>query len=86
MTRSLRTNRAANPLLFTFTFPLRVLTMFLLALLFGALPGCNREPEGRGPQSGTLPPTLAGMETARILPASDRQYDVARRFRLPLRE
>ena len=33
----------------------RVLTIFLLALLFGALAGCSREPEGRGPQFGTKP-------------------------------
>lgn len=33
----------------------RVLTLFVLALLFGTLPGCSREPEGRGPQFGTKP-------------------------------
>jgi len=33
----------------------RVLTIFVLALLFGTLTGCNREPEGRGPQFGTKP-------------------------------
>jgi phosphonate transport system substrate-binding protein len=33
----------------------RILTIYVLALLFGTLSGCSREPEGRGPQFGTKP-------------------------------
>ncbi|HEX9023921.1 MAG TPA: PhnD/SsuA/transferrin family substrate-binding protein [Geobacteraceae bacterium] len=32
-----------------------ILAISLLALLFGTLSGCNREPEGRGPQFGAKP-------------------------------
>jgi phosphonate transport system substrate-binding protein len=33
----------------------RIFLIFVLALLFGTLSGCNREPEGHGPQLGTRP-------------------------------
>jgi phosphonate transport system substrate-binding protein len=37
----------------------RTLTISLLALFLGTLPGCSREPEGNGPQFGTKPPSAA---------------------------
>jgi phosphonate transport system substrate-binding protein len=51
MNHSSKTTRAAAP----FTFAIMALTIFMLALLFGTLAGCSREPEGRGPQFGTKP-------------------------------
>jgi phosphonate transport system substrate-binding protein len=44
---------------------LRVLTILVLAVLFGTLPGCSREPEDKGPKLGTMPQSV-GLPVYRL--------------------